>query len=134
MESSDIKRLTELEPFSEALAQAGAVGERPEIEIMILERPPQSLDEDIVLDASSAVHADGDVMILEQVREGGAGELGSLIDVEDLWSPIASDGVLSSLRTEVGLQGVLDTSHARTLRLYQSMTATRSMNPRSIGM
>jgi hypothetical protein len=54
-----VKRLVETfmivkaEPFSETGPQLGSVGIRSEIEVMVFERPPQSFDEDVVLDASA---------------------------------------------------------------------------------
>ena len=36
---------------------------------MVLERPPQPLDEDVVLNAPATVHANSDVMVFEQINE-----------------------------------------------------------------
>jgi hypothetical protein len=71
---------------------------------MILERPPQPLDEDVVLDAPAAVHADADSLILEHPCEGSACELRSLVGIEDV------------RRTE-SLYSLLERLHAK-LRLH----------------
>ena len=98
--------VVELEPLPEALAQVGAVGKGSEVEIVVLERPPQPLDEDVVLNAPATVHADGDAVVLEQVREDLAGELRSLVGVEDLRGSIAPDSLLDGFCAKVGLHGV----------------------------
>ncbi len=54
-----------------------------EVDLLVLEREPAPLDEDVVPTAARAVHADLDAVIVEQPREGGAGEVGALIGVED---------------------------------------------------
>ena len=53
-----------------------------------------------------AVPADPDVVHLEQPREHTAGELTTLIGVEDLWATVAVEGFPHGLQTEVGRQGV----------------------------
>jgi hypothetical protein len=40
-------------PLGQALSQLGSVGQRPQIKILIFERPPQQLDGNIVLDSAS---------------------------------------------------------------------------------
>jgi hypothetical protein len=45
-------------------------------------------------------------VIFENLGESGAGKLGALIGVEDLRPPIAAEGFLECLHTEIRLQGV----------------------------
>jgi hypothetical protein len=71
-----------------------------------------------------AVPADPDVVHLEQPREHTAGELTTLIGVEDLWATVAVEGFPHGLQTEVGGQ-VLESRQARTRRENQSITANR---------
>jgi hypothetical protein len=73
---------------------------------MILERPPQSLYEDVVLDASATVHTDGYCVLFQYFRKSFTGKLGALIRIEDFRTPITPDGLLDGLNTEVGLHGV----------------------------
>lgn len=49
---------------------------RVQIHFLVLDRLPQPLDEHVVAPAATAIHADGDAVVLEQLREFQAGELG----------------------------------------------------------
>jgi hypothetical protein len=120
-------------PLSQALSQFGSVAKRPQIKVLILERPPQPLDENIGLDSATAIHADSHIVRLEQISKGGSGELSPLIGIEDFRCSKTADGLLNGLDTKIATR-VLDTRQDKTLRLCQSMTATRYMNPRLIGM
>ena len=59
-------------------------------------------------------------------------ELCPLVGVEDLRTPEVGERVLHRLDAEVTV-GALDSRQASTLRLYQSITATREWNQRTIG-
>src|SRR5918992_2554710 len=52
-----------------------------------------------------AIHADSDPMLFQEPSEGLAGELGSLVGVEDLRLTIPQ-GFFQNLNTEVHLQGI----------------------------
>jgi len=93
--------------------------------------PPQPLDEDVVLASTAAVHADGDFVVFNNLGKSVAGKLGSLIGVEDFRLAVTLDGLLEGLSTEVRAR-VLESRQERTLRLCQSMIATRYINPRDI--
>jgi hypothetical protein len=56
----------------------------PQIDFLVLHAFPQPLDEDVVAQATLAVHADLDAVFLEQPGEFQAGELAALVSVEDL--------------------------------------------------
>ena len=56
-----------------------------------------------------------------------------LIGIEDFRCSKAADGLFNDLNTKIGIQG-MDTRQDKTLRLCQSMTATRYMNTRFIGI
>ena len=72
----------------------------------MFESPPQPLDEDVVLAAAAAVHADADAMLFENVGEADAGKLSSLVGVEDFWLAIAAEGFLKGLHTEIQFQAI----------------------------
>ena len=55
-----------------------------QVHFFIFDRPPQSLDEDVVEAAPSTVHADLYLLTLEPLDPRRRGELRSLIRVEDL--------------------------------------------------
>jgi len=50
----------------------------------VFQRPPQPFDEHVVHPAPTPVHRDADAGVLERVGEGKAGELRTLIGVEDV--------------------------------------------------
>lgn len=55
-----------------------------EVDILVFDRAPQSLDEDVVAPTAAPVHADPDVSFGERAREIQARELTALVGVEDL--------------------------------------------------
>jgi hypothetical protein len=56
------------------------------VNLFILHRLPQSLDEDVVTLAAPAIHANRDAVSGEQTGERVAGELATLVGVEDPWT------------------------------------------------
>lgn len=93
------------------------------IHLLIFDRSPQPFDKDIVMGPSTPIHADPDSRLRQAPREREAGKLRSLIGVED--GPLAvRQGILQAVQAKARLQGG-DSRHAKTLRLYQSRTATR---------
>src|SRR6185295_17935508 len=54
-----------------------------QVDLLVLDRPPQALDEHVVAPRALAVHADPDLLGCQHAREGRAGELRALIRVED---------------------------------------------------
>ena len=77
-----------------------------QIDLLVLDAPPQSLDEDVVAPAALAVHADRDLVVLEHLREVQAGELAALIGVEDFRLAVAGDGLLNRIDAEIGGQRI----------------------------
>jgi len=51
---------------------------------LVLDRAPESHDEDIVAPAAPAIHADPNALIAQQAGERGTGKLRRLVGVEDL--------------------------------------------------
>ena len=95
-----------------------------EIHLLVLDRLPQALDEDVVPPGPLAVHADPDVVCLEQTCELVFGERATLVDVEDLRASIPVEGFPHRVQTEVGCQGVGE-SPGKDLPENQSITASR---------
>src|ERR1700676_3064378 len=95
-----------------------------QIDMLILDRLPEPLDENIVAPASFAIHTDGDAGFLEPPGEGFAGELTALIRVEDLRLAVLGQGFFKRLQTE----GCVHRDRqlpGKTRRLNQSITAAR---------
>ena len=83
-----------VEAGREARLLRASVRARAQIHPLVLDGPPQPLDEDVVVAATAAVHADGDTVVLEHPGEGFGRELAALIGVEDLGRPIAGNRLL----------------------------------------
>ena len=81
--------VVELDPPADAGAGVGARGVLRQIDLLIFERAPQPLDEDVIHPAALAVHRDVDPSVREPVGEGQACELAPLVGVEDLGGPVA---------------------------------------------
>jgi hypothetical protein len=50
----------------------------PQVDLLVLDRPPEPIDEHVVAPCALAVHANGDLVLLQQIGEGDAGELAAL--------------------------------------------------------
>ena len=77
-----------------------------EVDLLILDGSPEAFYEDIVSPTPFAIHADTDVVLLEFFGKGLAGELTTLIGIEDLRCSIAPNGLIYCLQTETGIHGV----------------------------
>ena len=66
--------VVESDPFADAGFGLAAVAVALEIDVFVLERPPQPLDEDIVHPAPAPIHRDLDASLSEHASEGLAGE------------------------------------------------------------
>jgi len=90
-----------LNPVTQSLAQFGAIVKGPQVNILILKRPPQPLNENIILDSATAIHADGYVVLFQKVSEDSTGELSPLVSVKDLWFSIPAQGLFEGLNAKV---------------------------------
>ena len=99
-------RVVELDPPADAGAGVGSRGVLRQVDLLIFERAPQPLDEDVIHPAALAVHRDLDPGVLEPVGEGQACELAPLVGVEDLGGPVACERLGQGVDTEVRLERV----------------------------
>ena len=53
------------------------------IDLLVFDRTPESLDEDVVESSALSIHADAHIRLLEHAGKLPAGELGTLIRIED---------------------------------------------------
>jgi len=68
---------------ADRLMQLDAIGEVRNIDQLVLDRPPEAFDQDVVDGPSAAVHTDSNGTALEDLEEVHGSELGSLVGVED---------------------------------------------------
>src|SRR5213083_931886 len=59
-----------------------------EIDLLVLDAAPQSLDKNIVQGPTASIHADPDLQLLEPTCEHHTRELRALVGVDDLWPPL----------------------------------------------
>jgi len=88
------------------LFQVVSVLEGGEVNALVFDAAPESLHEDIVMVAALAVHADPDAMFFESAYKGLAGELRTLIGIEDFWRSMALKSLFQGIDTEIGVHGV----------------------------
>src|SRR6476660_10335376 len=73
-----------VEELAKAALLFDAVGGGAQVDPFVLHGPPQALDEDVVVAAPAPVHTDLDPVIPQHIREWVAGELQTLVGIEDL--------------------------------------------------
>ncbi len=73
------------------------------IDVLVFERAPQPLDEDVVCPAALAIHADLDAFFLKPPSESFTGELRALIGVEDFRPAVHLDCLLQRLDAAAGI-------------------------------
>ena len=88
-------------------ARAGLLDGRVvfQINLLVFDRAPETLGEDVVLITGSAVHADAHASVAQHIREREAGERTALVAVEDggCWSsPIFAGKVVEGSGFWVG--------------------------------
>jgi hypothetical protein len=81
-----------VEPVAETVPKIGSAAKRVKVNVVVLKRPPQPLYENIVLSASSSIHAHGDLVALKQTCKGLAGKLNTLVSIENLRSAGGNQG------------------------------------------
>jgi hypothetical protein len=94
---------------------------------LVLYAPPQPLNKDMITPAACAVDANLDAMVFHQ-----AGELAALVGVEYVWPPYQLRVSYTPSRQH-SVVSILDSRHAGTRRLAQSVTAQRYTKPRHNG-
>ena len=87
--------------FRFQLIDAG--GRRAQVDPFVLHGPPQALDEDVVVAAPAAVHADRDPVIPQHLGKLVAGELRPLIGIEDAGIAEPDEGLAQRLVSRVSL-------------------------------
>src|SRR5258705_995290 len=91
----------EIPPDRAAGVRQAVVGAK--IDLLVLDRTPQALDEDVVPPRALAVHADLDVVRRQRASERRTRELRALIRIEDLRLAVLGQSLLQRLDAEGGL-------------------------------
>jgi hypothetical protein len=121
-----VRWVVEGNPLGDSACGFRAAGVALEINVLVLQRPPQPLDEDIVHPATAAIHGDRDAGF------GKAPVKAAEVNCEP-WSVLKISGLpnLASASSSAATQNetsiVFDSRHARTARDAQSMIATNAL-------
>src|SRR5438132_7424879 len=89
-----------VEELGKAALLFDAVGRRTQVDPFVLHGPPQALDKDVVVAAPASIHADLDPVIPQHGGELVAGELRTLIGIEDAGLAEPGEGLAQRLDTE----------------------------------
>src|SRR6266700_2359838 len=54
-----------------------------QVDLLIFDRPPKPLDENVVTPGAEAIHTDRDPIVQQQTGESSAGELATLVGIEN---------------------------------------------------
>ena len=76
-----------------------------DVNVVIFDRSPESLDEDIVKDPSTTVHADPDLVLQQDLDERHRRELNPLVAVEDIRLAVFQ-GRLETIHAKCRIQGI----------------------------
>src|SRR3954454_19195927 len=96
----------------------------PKVDLFVFDRTPNPLDEDVVAPGAFAVPADRNGVVPQQTGERDAGELATLVGIENLGLPYWASAASTASRQKSTAR-VIDTRQDSTLRLNQSTTAAR---------
>ena len=92
-------------PTDELLRLGGRLV-RAQIYLLVLDRTPEPLHEDVVAPSAFAVHAHFYAASLEGGDEVAIGELSTLIRIEDLGASVLGNCLLDGIDAEVGREAV----------------------------
>ena len=97
----DADAIIPVEELGKAAPLFDAVGCRARVDPFMLHGPPQALDEDVVVAAPASIYADLDPVIAQDLGELVAGELRSLIGIEDAGLAEPAEGLAQRLDAEL---------------------------------
>jgi hypothetical protein len=98
--------IVEIEISAQRLPDVGNGVVAVQVNLLVLDRFSEALDEDVVPPAALAIHADLNAVLLKQANEGGTGELAALVCVHDFRSAVPHDGFLKGVDAGIGRQAI----------------------------
>jgi hypothetical protein len=135
--------IVKIDPCPDPGTRLNAIGVTLEVNVFVLEAPPQSFDEHIVHPATSAPltlslpkgHGDSDLRLFQSPGEVTAGELTALIRVEYLWLAKARQRLVQRLHAETGVQAVGQTpcQHGPAVPVHDRHQIEKPTPHRNIG-
>ena len=94
----------ERHPLPDHPPRRPAVGQLVQVDRLVLQRPPQPLDEHVVHASAAAIHRAPDAGSPQPLGERPTRELAALIGVEDLWPPVPPQRLVERREAERGVQ------------------------------
>jgi hypothetical protein len=125
--------IIELEVLGQSCFQFNDTAIVLDIHILIVDRSPQALHKDVIQGPSPPIMAYGDTFCLQPPGKLQSGKLHTLVTVEDPGFAKLK-GLFQGLPRQKFPSSVLDNRQDSTDLLYQSMMATRYINPWGIGI
>src|SRR5690625_3393986 len=80
------------DPRTDPGTRLATIGIALQIDVLMLERTPQPLNEDVVHPPAAAIHVEAHSGSRQYAGEGGAGELADLVGIEELRPPETRQG------------------------------------------
>jgi hypothetical protein len=97
--------IVEIEIFSDRRPRLANAVIGLEIDLLVFNRPPETLDEDVVAPGGLAIHADPDLPVEKNLGEVMAGELAALVGVEDFGLAVFRQRLLDGFDAEGRIHG-----------------------------
>lgn len=98
--------IVEIEVTGQRLPNLGNSVVAVQVDFLVLDRLPETFNEDVVPPAPLAIHADLNAVLLKQADEGGTGKLAALVGVHDLRPTVFHDGFFQRIDAGIGRQAV----------------------------
>ncbi len=98
--------IIEVDPLADNPFGFEAVRQFVQVDSLVFERTPQSFDKDVIHAPAPPIHRDRDLSALEDAGEVEAGELASLIGIEDFRLAVSIQCLVQGLNAEPGIHGV----------------------------
>jgi hypothetical protein len=107
-----VQRLTlpllviKLEIVRQSRQQFGQARIIPQIQVLVLDTPPQAFDEEVAQGPPVPIHANGDTVSLQLSREPVRGELVALVAVEHPRGAVGPECLVQAVPAEAAVQRV----------------------------
>ena len=98
--------VVEADPLADDPHRREPVGQIMQVDGLVFERAPEPFDKDVVHAAASPIHGDRDARVLEHAGKVEAGELASLVGVEDRRRAVFGQRLGQGLNAEGGIHAV----------------------------
>ena len=112
-----------------------AIAVGTQVDLLVLECPPQPFNKDVVVTALSARPADLDLLSLQPGHKVSRGELAALVGMEDLRPAATAEGHLQGLQAELRVKAVgeLPAEHMPGMEIHDPHQVEKTFLQRDVG-